>query len=208
MRLRYSPSSPFVRKVSVAALETGLQARIERVPTNPMKRDDVAGSPNPLGKVPCLETDDGMTLYDSPVIVEYLDTLHNGPKLIPATGRARWDALRRQALADGILDAVVLSFVESLRKPERQSRGYIAHNRAAVARAVDALEKEAALLADPAGPPDIGAITIGVALDFVELHFKDYDWRPGHPALAAWFQAFRERPSMIETRPVHPCDVA
>ncbi len=207
MKLRYSPSSPFVRKVAVAAAETGLDARIERVPTNPMKREDVAGSPNPLGKVPCLETDDGMTLYDSPVIVEYLDTLHDGPKLIPASGSARWDALRRQALADGILDAVVLSFVESLRKPERQSKGYIAHNRAAVARAVDALEKEARLLADPKGPPDIGAITVGVALDFVEMHFTDYDWRPAHPELAAWFAAFRERPAMVATRPVHPCDV-
>jgi glutathione S-transferase len=109
-------------------------------------------------------------------------------------------------LADGMLDAVVLSFVESLRKPERQSKGYIAHNRAAVARAVDALEKEAPLLADPNGPLDIGAITIGVALDFVEFHFKDYDWRPTHPALAGWFGAFRERPAMVATRPVNPCD--
>lgn len=208
MKLRYSPSSPFVRKVSVAAIETGLDARIERIPTNPMKREDTANSPNPLGKVPCLETDDGMALYNSPVIIEYLDTLHDGPKLIPAEGRARWDVLRRQALADGILDAVVLSFVESLRKPERQSKGYIAHNRAAVARAVDALEKEARLLADPNGPPDIGAITIGVALDFVAMHFKDYDWRPDHPALASWFETFRERPAMVATRPIAPCDVA
>jgi glutathione S-transferase len=208
MKLRYSPSSPFVRKVVVAAIETGLDPRIERIPTNPMKREDGAKSPNPLGKVPCLETDDGMALYDSPVIVEYLDTLHEGPRLIPAEGRARWDTLRRQALADGMLDAVVLSFVETLRKPERRSQGYIAHNRAAVARGVDALEKEADLLADPKGPPDIGAIAIGVALDFVEMHFKDYKWRADHPALATWFETFRERPAMVATRPVHACDVA
>jgi glutathione S-transferase len=208
MKLRYSPASPFVRKVRVAAIEAGLDDRIERVPTNPMRRDDVAGSPNPLGKVPCLETDDGMALYDSPVIVEYLDTLHAGAPLIPREGKARWDALRRQALADGILDATVLCFVEGLRKPERRSQGWISHNRAAVARAVDALEDEAATFSDPRGRPDIGAIAVGVALDFIGMHFPDYGWRETHPRLAAWHLEFRARPSMQATVPVHACDVA
>jgi len=207
VKLRYSPSSPFVRKVSVFAIETGLDARIERIPTNPLKRQDALASPNPLGKVPCLETDDGMVLYDSPVILEYLDGLHAGPPLIPSAGRARWDALRRQALADGILDAVVLSFVETLRNPERQSRGWIAHNRALVERAVDALEKEAAALADPRGRPDIAAIAIGCALGFVDFNFKDYAWREPHPGLARWYEVFRARPSMTSTEPVDPRSV-
>ena len=204
MRLRYSPSSPFVRKVSVFAIETGLDAKIERVPTNPMKRADVAGSPNPLGKVPCLETDDGMVLYDSPVILEYLDTLHGGPPLIPREGRARWDTLRRQALADGILDATVLTFVESLRQPERQSRGYLAHLRAAVERAVAALGAEAAALPDPRGRPDVGTIAIGCALGFVDYHFKDFAWRAKYPTLGAWYDAFAQRPSMAATVPIDP----
>jgi glutathione S-transferase len=207
MRLRYSPSSPFVRKVTVFAIETGLDSRIERVPTNPMKRADVAGSPNPLGKVPSLETDDGMTLYDSPVILEYLDTAHGGPPLIPREGRARWDALRRQALADGILDATVLTFVETLRQPERQSRGVIAHQRAAVERAVAALDAEADALADPKGRPDVAAIAIGCALGFVDFHFKDFDWRAKHPALGRWYDAFARRPSMTATAPVDPRSV-
>jgi glutathione S-transferase len=207
MKLRYSPSSPFVRKVTVFALETGLDSRIERVPTNPMKRADVAGSPNPLGKVPCLECDDGMVLYDSPVILEYLDGLHGGAPLIPPSGRARWETLRREALADGISDAVVLSFVETLRQPERQSRGFLAHQRAAVARAVDALETEAAALADPRARPDVAAIAIGCALAFVDFNLKDYAWRETHPALARWYDAFRARPAMKATEPVDPRSV-
>ena len=204
MKLRYSPSSPFVRKVSVFAIEAGLDKRIERVPTNPMKRADVAASPNPLGKVPCLETDEGMVLYDSPVILEYLDTLHGGPPLIPRAGRARWEALRRQALADGILDATVLTFVETLRQPERQSRGFIAHQRAAVERAVAALDREAAALPDPSGRPDVAAVAIGCALGFIDFHFKDFDWRAKHPALGSWYDVFARRPSMIATAPVDP----
>jgi len=207
MKLRYSPSSPFVRKVSVFAIEAGLDKRIERVPTNPMKRADVAASPNPLGKVPCLETDDGMVLYDSPVILEYLDTQHGGPPLIPREGRARWDALRRQALADGILDATVLTFVETLRQPERQSRGFIAHQRAAVERTVAALDREAAALPDPSGRPDVAAIAIGCALGFVDFHFKDFDWRTKHPALGSWYDVFARRPSMTATTPVDPRSV-
>jgi glutathione S-transferase len=207
MKLRYSPSSPFVRKVSVFAIETGLDTKIERIPTNPLKRESALASPNPLGKVPCLELDDGAALYDSPVILEYLDTQHSGPPLIPREGRARWDALRRQALADGIMEAVVNSFVETLRQPERQSRGFIAHQRAAVERAVDALEREAATFADPRGRPDVAAIAIGCALGFVDFHFKDYAWRAAHPTLGAWFNAFRERPSMKATEPVDPRSV-
>jgi glutathione S-transferase len=207
MKLRYSPSSPFVRKVSVFAIETGLDSRIERILTNPLKRESALASPNPLGKVPCLELDDGTALYDSPVILEYLDTTHGGPPLIPPEGRARWEALRRQALADGIMEAVVNTFVETLRQPERQSRGFMAHQRAAIERAIDALEREAATLADPRARPDLAAIAIGCALGFVDFHFKGYAWRDTHPSLGVWFDAFRERPSMKATEPVDPRSV-
>lgn len=196
MKLRYSPSSPFVRKVVVAAMETGLDPRIERVPTNPMKREDRQGSPNPLGKVPCLETDDGLVLYDSPVIIEYLDSLHGGQKLIPASGDARWTALRRQALGDGIIENTVLAFIETLRKPERRSEAWIAHNKAAAMRAVDALEQEADTLA---GPVDVGRLTLAVALDFIDQHNPDSDWRSTHPRLGAWFDSFKLRPSLQAT---------
>src|ERR687886_199943 len=101
MKLRFSPASPYVRKVRVVAIEKGITGKIENVPTqvspNKDSRGEVAGD-NPLMKVPALVTDDGMSLYDSRVICEYLDAEHPGPKLFPASGKARWTALRRQAL--------------------------------------------------------------------------------------------------------------
>jgi glutathione S-transferase len=196
MKLRYSPTSPFVRKVWVAVLEAGLDDRIERVEVSPLNRDDVKNSPNPLGKIPCLIADDGMVLFDSPVIVEYLDGQHDGARLVPEAGPARWRALSRQALGDGMLDNVVAIFIESMRKPERQSRGWIAHNKASVDRAIDALEDEAGELA---GAADIGRIAIAVALAFFDQHFADEDWRASHPGLAAWFDEFNQRPSMTAT---------
>src|ERR1700687_5264119 len=107
MRLRYSPTSPFVRKVMVVALETGLVERIERITTivAPTKPNEEVARENPLVKLPALTTDDGLVLYDSPVICEYLDTLHSGATVFPASGKARWIALRQQALGDGMLDA-------------------------------------------------------------------------------------------------------
>ena len=196
MKLRYSPTSPFVRKVWVAALETGLAGRIERIEVSPVNPDDIRNSPNPLGKIPCLETDDGMVLYDSPVIVEYFDTCHDGARLVPPSGRERWDALRRQALGDGMMENVTTIMIENMRKEERRSRGWIAHNKASVERAIEALGAEAAALE---GPPDIGRITVAIALAFVDQHFPGDDWRAAHPALAAWSDAFNRRPSMAAT---------
>ena len=196
MKLRYSPTSPFVRKVWVSVLEAGLADRIERIEVNPLNPEDVRESPNPLGKIPCLITDDGMALFDSPVIVEYLDSQHDGDRLVPVAGPARWNALRRQALGDGMLDNVVAIFIESMRKPERQSKGWIAHNKASAERAIDALDAEAG---DLAGAVDIGRIAIAVALAFFDKHFPDEDWRSSHPGLAGWFDTFNRRPSMTET---------
>jgi glutathione S-transferase len=205
MKLRYSPSSPFVRKVWLAVCELGLESRVERVPTNPLKREDVVSSPNPLGKVPALETDDGQVLYDSPVIIEYLDAEFGRNKLVPARGPARWTVLRRQALADGMMDATVQCFVEGLRKPERRSLGFIAHNRAAVERSLAALEGEA----DDFGPAaDAGSLAIAVALELLAIHLPDLDWRGPQPKLAAWFDAFRRRPSMVATRLADPRQAA
>jgi glutathione S-transferase len=197
MKLRYSPASPFVRKVWLAVAELGLEDRVERIATDPLNRADVLGIPNPLGKVPCLETDDGTVLYDSPVIIEYLDAEHGGRRLIPASGPARWTALRRQALADGMIDSAVLCFIESMRKPERRSDGWIAHNRAAVERGLGALEGEAEALG---GEVSAGHITIAVALEMTDIHFDDMGWRDGHPRLARWFAEFSRRPSMQATR--------
>src|SRR5471030_171866 len=114
MKLRYSSASPYVRKVMIVAHEGGLAERIETVATSvvPVKANDALKAENPLVKLPSLTTDDGITLYDSPVICEYLDSLHAAAKMFPPAGPARWTALRRQALADGILDAAILTRYE------------------------------------------------------------------------------------------------
>lgn len=196
MRLRWSPTSPFVRKVMVLIKEKGIGELIALEKSNPLSRDDRAATPNPLGKIPCLVTDDGQAIYDSPVIMEYLDVHCPGPRLLAADGPDRWTALRRQALADGMMDAGVACFVESIRKPERQSAGWIAHNRANVFRAVAALEAEAPSFG---GAIDVGTISVAVALAFAGMVFPDEDWKSANPALAAWFAAFDRRPSMTET---------
>src|SRR6476620_2299768 len=110
MKLHWSPRSPFVRKVMVFAHETALVDRLNCVRTVvAMKAPNAALLPdNPLSKIPTLVLDDGTALYDSGVICEYLDTLHAGPFLFPAQGPARWTALRRQALGDGLLDFLLL----------------------------------------------------------------------------------------------------
>ena len=204
MKLHYSPASPFVRKVWLAVSELGLEDRVERVPANPMKREDMAATPNPLGKVPCLVTDEGEALYDSPVIIDYLDAAAGSGRLIPASGPARWRALRLQALADGMMDATVLCMIEGMRKPERRSGAWIAHNQGIVDRALAALDAEADALGTEA---TVGTLTVAVALELLGVHMPDLDWRGGQPKLAAWFDAFRKRPSMTATKLVNPREV-
>ena len=196
MKLRFSSTSPFVRKVWVAALETGLAERIERVMVSPTNPEDVKSSPSPLGKMPCLVTDDGMVLFDSPVIMDYFNSLLDDLSLIPAKGTARWTTLRRQALGDGMIGCTVNIFVERMRKPERQSKGWMVHNKAAVDRAIHSLEAEIGDLADVI---DAGTITLAVALAFVDMHFPEDSWREEHLKLAAWSNEFNRRPSMTAT---------
>ncbi len=201
MKLRYSPTSPYVRKVTVVAHETGLIDRIELVPTNVWANDTDIGRDNPLGKVPALTTDGGEVLFDSPVICEYLDSLHDGAKLYPPSGGARWTALRRQALADGVLDAGILRRLESMRREPERSSAWIERQRTAVERALDSLEEEASSLGQAI---TIGHVAIGCALGWFDLRFPADNWRHRRPALAAWSAAFAERPSMKKTVPKDP----
>lgn len=204
MKLRYSPTSPFVRKVLVTAIEVGLEDRIERIPTDTQDPHSDLVDDNPLGKVPALILDDGGVLYDSPVICEYLDGLHEGPRIFPGAGPERWRALRQQALGDGILDAAVLRMIETQRRPEAlRWTGWIQHQAGKVARAVNRLEVEAA---DLQGPLSIGQIAVGCALGYIDFRFAENDWRTAHPRLAAWYGGFAERRSMRETVPRLPRD--
>ena len=202
MKLHWSPRSPFVRKVMIAAHELGLVGRLDCVrtvvattrPHAPLMEE------NPLSKIPTLVLDDGTVLYDSPVICEYLDGLHNGPKLIPAALPARMTALRRQALGDGFLDFLLLWRNERERPAAHQSQVHLstyAEKRKAILLGLD---KEAGELA--ATPFSIGHIAIGCALSYLDFRFAAEDWRGGHPRIAAWHATFAARPSVRATDPV------
>lgn len=198
MKLRYSPTSPYVRKVSVVAIETGLDARLERVPTDIRAPSADFHRDNPLGKVPALITEGGEALYDSPVICEYLDSLHDGIPLFPPPGGPRWTALRRQALADGIADAGVLVRMEMLRTEAERSSSSVARQTEKVNRGLDALEEEAAAFGSGC---TIGHIAIGCALGFLDFRLPELEWRQGRIELARWSEGFFARPSMAATVP-------
>jgi len=200
MKLRYSPTSPYVRKVMSAAHELGMADKIRTVPTNVFDPGTDIAEDNPLGKVPTLITAGGEVLYDSPVICEYLDSLAESPTLIPPSGGERWIALRQQALADGMLDAGVLKLLEGRRPDGERSPSWIERLGKVVARGQQALEVEAdAGLLD--GEVTIGGIAVGCALGWLDFRFSGDDWRPPCPALARWFAEFSQRPSMQETEP-------
>lgn len=201
MRLHFSPASPYARKVLVVAHEAGLEAHIETVPASvsPVTvASDVVGD-NPLGKIPCLVTDEGLALYDSRVICEYLDSRHSGHKLYPHEGPTRWLALRREALADGICDASLLARYETFLRPQdRQWQDWIDGQDRKVAASLDHLEDEVESFPTL---PDIGTIAVAVALGYRDFRFAEDDWRASRPKLALWYQPFAERPSLVATRP-------
>ena len=196
MKLRWAPTSPFVRKIIVLMKEKGIEGAVEKEKSNPLSKDDRAATPSPLGQIPCLITDDGVSIYDSPVIMEYLDVECDGPVMLPRSGDGRWKVLTRQALADGMIASMVVCFVESLKKPERQSGGILAHNKTIVFNGIAALDDDVDAFA---GDIDVGTISVAVALAFAEQTFPEDDWRNDCPALAAWFDEFNRRPSMTET---------
>ncbi|MBX9751218.1 MAG: glutathione S-transferase N-terminal domain-containing protein [Roseococcus sp.] len=194
MKLHYSAASPFVRKVVAVALHHGI--RLERVATNPHASPAELLADNPLSKVPALVTDDGLTLPDSPLICEYLDSLGGATKLYPA-GDARWPALRLAALADGILTAAVLRRGQSLMPQDEARAGTIARQKAAVARTLDLLEAEGV----PASLT-IGTLTLVCALGYLDFRFGEEDWRQGRPRLTAIYDAHMANPIFAETVPV------
>jgi len=200
MKLHWSPRSPFVRKVMIVVHESGLAGRIDCVRSVAAATKPHGGlmHDNPLSKIPTLVLDDGTAIYDSPVICEYLDGLHAGAKLFPAEPQARITALRRQALADGFLDLLLLLRDERARpQPSATHLASFAARRAAV---LAALEREASDLA--ATPLSIGHIAIGCALSYLDFRFAAEDWRKDHPRIAAWHAEFCKRPSVRATEPV------
>ena len=201
MQLIYAAASPFARKIRVLAAETGLLERIELLDTAvlPTTLNERVNALNPLGKIPVLLTDDGEALYDSRVICEYLDTLHQGAKLLPS-GASRWQVLRLAALADGLMDAALLARYEHVVRPaELQWPAWLDGQLGKVQRALTELERQVDLLQ---GPLDLAQIGVACALGYLDFRFADLDWRAAYPDLAAFQQAFSQRPSMRGSAPV------
>lgn len=193
MKLHWSPRSPFVRKVMICIHECRV-AGIEfmRTPTDISTPNLQLLPDNPIGKIPALLLDDGSVLYDSPVICEFL-----APGLFPSAASDKWTALRRQALGDGILDALLWWRYERNKPEALRIARLIAAFTTKMDACLDALEAESSRL--HGDPFTIGHVSIGCALAYLDFRFADIDWRRGRHGLAAWFEAFSARPSVRRT---------
>lgn len=201
MILRSSPPSPFGRKVKIAASVLGLSDRIEIQKTDTNDPNDPVRRQNPLGKIPVLILEDGTALYDSPVILEYLDHVAGGGRILPAQAPARFAALRLQALCDGILDACILQVYEGRwRDKEKHEQKWLDYQADKVGRALAAIESAPPALTNP---PDVGQITLACALGYQDLRFGGR-WRSDHPRLVAWLDSFAAQVPAFAATKVDP----
>lgn len=198
MTLYGSLTSPYVRKARILLAEKQIACGF--VETQSGAVDSPVPALNPLGLVPVLVRDDDWAMFDSPVIIEYLDTL-KPPALIPAGGEPRWRVLRWAALADGILDQCAARTVELYRPPARQWQAANLRREQRIARALAFAERD-----KPAGPYladerlTLADIAVTAALDYIDFRYP-HDWRAAAPGLAAWHAAIAQRPAFASTRP-------
>ena len=199
LTLRSSPASPFVRKVRIAANVLGLDREITLEFADTMSASDSVRQQNPLGKIPALVLEDGTVLFDSRVILEYLDHRAGGGRIIPTDAGARFAALRLQALADGLMDASVLLVYEGRYRPaERHEPKWLELQAGKAARALAALEGAPPALTQV---PDVGQIALACALGYRDFRFQG-TWRGDHPRLVAWLDGFAARvPAFAATTP-------
>ena len=196
MILRSSPASPFGRKVKIAAALLDLASQIEMVEADTSSPEDSLRRENPLGKIPTLILDDGTTVFDSSVILQYLDGLAGGSRLLPAELGPRIAALRLEALADGMAEAALLQVYEGRWRPaEQRSAAWVDHHTGKVSRGLAALEAE-----PPSGPITVGHVALACVLGYLDLRFGG-GWREAHPRLVAWLAGFSEAvPAFEATR--------
>jgi glutathione S-transferase len=193
MKLYYHPISPFVRKVLIVAEENGLGEQVETVMTDTL--DEGLRGVNPLGKIPVLTLDDGTALYDSRVICEYLDAAGRGA-LLPPAGPARWKTRLLEALGDGVADAVLRIVMENRRPEHDRHADVIARQTRAVAAGLAEAERRL--------EPDrftLGEAAVACAIGYMRIRLPGYEWRAERPALAAWYDAAEQRPSLAKTWP-------
>jgi glutathione S-transferase len=199
LTLRNSPASPFGRKVAVALNILGMADKVQTVTADTISPTDTIRSQNPLGKIPTLMLEDGQAVYDSRVIIEYLNEVDGRNVLIP-TGMQRIEVLRQQALADGILDASILRMYEIRFRPtETHSQPWLDHQIGKVDRSMKEAEKVFKVGATTT--PHIGEITMACVLGYLDFRFAG-SWRKAYPQLVAWFDEFHARvPSFAASTP-------
>jgi glutathione S-transferase len=200
MKLLATKTSPYSRKVLLCAHERALMETITFVPTE-LASEELARE-NPLNKVPALIFDDGTSLFDSPVICEYLDGLGSAPPLFPPPGPSRWQALREQALADGICDAAVLRMQEGRRPVEMRWDQWIARQTRKIEQGLDEFERGKVASAAVDARLTVGDLALLSALGYLDFRFPDDPWRAKRPRLADWFTRVSDRESFRSTVPV------
>ena len=200
MKLHGSKTSPYVRKVRIVMIEKRIDA--DFVEDNVWSADTRVTQHNPLTKVPVLVLDDGTALYDSRVIVEYLDGITPVSRLIPEGGRERALVKRWEALGDGIGDAGIAMFLERKRGQDAQDKDWIARQRGKVDAGIAAAARELGDREYCHGLSlSLGDISLGCALLWLEFRLPEIDWRAHHPALKKWIARLETTPSFIETKP-------
>ena len=194
-KLRWSPGSPFGRKAALAVRHLGLDGQIALIDSD-QDSDDRIRKLNPLGKIPLLVLDDDRLVFDSPVILEYLDGMAGGGKILPTERDARFRALTLQALADGMLEAAVaISYESRWHAPEHMSAKWVAHQQGKIDTGVAEVEK-----APPSGPLCVGQIALICALDYLDKR-NGGKWRAACPKLVAWKEGFASRIPAYATMP-------
>lgn len=200
MKLLFSPTSPFVRKVMLVLYLRDMVEKVRLVPGQgtPLQPNKQTVGVNPIGKIPALITDEGEVLYDSRVVCRYLDKISGGG-LYPADG-AEFAVLTREALADGILDAGVLGLYEHRLRPEgMRHQPVLDAMTAKIERSLGEFEKQAE--AATTGALTIDKIALAAALGYLDFRYGGLNWRTKAPKLTAWYDEFRETPAMLATAP-------
>ena len=202
MKLIYSPTSPYARKTRIVVIEKNLQDRVEFLNLSPGDNPEALLNANSLNRIPTLIRDDGKPLIDSPFICEYLDSLGDNAGQLTGYGDDIWETRHLHAFADGIIDSIFVIAMERRRDAGEQSPSYIQKQIERISRGLGTLDAQAS---DFASEPNLGLITIGCVLGYMDIRLQnDVDWRADCPNLATWYGEFSKRPSMLETAPPSP----
>lgn len=204
MKLFYSPTSPYSRKVRMVISEKGLDGQVETVRVDPFSMDKTLLFANPLGKVPTLVLDDGTAMFDSPLLCRYLDSLSGVPRLIPRDSSEKWQVLYWEALADGMTDATYNIVMERRRSATQQSAEWLGRWAADIERALQQME---ARIGEIGTDVTLAHLAAGAAIGYLELRMPETLYEAAcpqpaaYPRLLQWYESFRLRPSMQATVP-------